>query len=243
MLTDKKNIISQLRKQILHLEGFKSVSDFSPIPGLQSIERAFPNHIFPTGTLHEFVASGEHPSACLGFMSSLLSALMQQEGICLWISTTRNIYPLGLSSLGVIPHRIIFIDLQREKDVLWATEEALKCEGVCAVVSELREISFAQSRRLQLATEKSGVTGFILIKDNKRLNATPCTARWRIKSLQSEAISGLPGVGFSRWQVELLKVRNGNPTKWEFEWRPEGLVAITTNKSKKEIPVKHRKVG
>ena len=28
----------------------------------------------------------------------------------------------------------------------------------------------------------------------------------------------MPGVGFPRWNVELLKVRNGKPCTWELEW-------------------------
>jgi protein ImuA len=28
----------------------------------------------------------------------------------------------------------------------------------------------------------------------------------------------MPGVGFPRWNVELLKVRNGQPGNWQVEW-------------------------
>jgi protein ImuA len=28
----------------------------------------------------------------------------------------------------------------------------------------------------------------------------------------------MPGVGFPRWNVNLLKVRNGKPGSWEIEW-------------------------
>ena len=28
----------------------------------------------------------------------------------------------------------------------------------------------------------------------------------------------MPGVGFPRWNVELLKVRNGKPGSWQIEW-------------------------
>jgi protein ImuA len=35
-------------------------------------------------------------------------------------------------------------------------------EGLAAVVAEIQELSFMTSRRLQLATEQSGVTGFML---------------------------------------------------------------------------------
>jgi protein ImuA len=29
----------------------------------------------------------------------------------------------------------------------------------------------------------------------------------------------MPGVGFPKWNIELLKVRNGKPGSWELEWR------------------------
>ena len=244
MRADKQNIITQLRKEILLLEGFKPASsEENRVSGLKVIESAFPNETFPTGTIHEFVASGEQSSACLGFMSALLASLMQENGICLWISTSRALFPLSLFSLGVSPDRVIFIDVSREREVLWATEEALKCEGLTAVVSELRDIDFAQSRRLQLATEKSKVTGFILRTNNNKISATTCTARWQIKSLPSELSAGMPGVGFPRWQVELLKVKNGNPAKWEFEWMAEQFLPIAQRKAESSIIEQQKKAG
>lgn len=244
MLTDKKNIISQLRKEILLLEGFKPAhAEGNRISALKNIEAAFPNHTFPTGTIHEFVASGEQASACLGFMSGLLAALLDKEGICLWISTSRALFPSALKSLGIAADRFIFIDLNREREVLWATEEALKCEGLTAVVSELRELSFSQSRRLQLATEKSKVTGFILRKDSARISASTCTARWQVKTLPSSFPDDMPGVGFPRWQVELLKVRNGNPCSWTFEWMADHFILIPEKPSEEMETVAPRKAG
>ncbi|WP_256012144.1 ImuA family protein [Desertivirga xinjiangensis] len=135
MRADKQNIINQLRKKILLLEGFKPVNtDGNRVSGLKAIEAAFPNQTFPTGTIHEFVAAGEQSSACLGFMSALLGSLVKDNGICLWISTSRQVFPPSLLSTGLAPDRILVIDVNREKDVLWATEEALKCEGLTTFV-------------------------------------------------------------------------------------------------------------
>ena len=85
-------------------------------------------------------------------------------------------------------------------------------------VGEVRELNFKQSRRLQLAVEQSRVTGFILRNQSKKLSATACAARWQVSPLPSEAADGLPGLGFPRWQVELLKVRNGQGGSWVLEW-------------------------
>lgn len=53
------------------------------------------------------------------------------------------------------------MDAGKTKDSLWAIEEALKCNALIAVVGEITELTFNDSRRLQLAVEKSHVTGFI----------------------------------------------------------------------------------
>ena len=97
-------------------------------------------------------------------------------------------------------------------------EETLKCGGLTAVVGEIQEISFTASRRLQLAVEQSGVTGFILHRYPRNLNTIACVSRWKITSLPSVLHDDIPGVGFPRWNVELLKIRNGKPGTWQMEW-------------------------
>lgn len=229
--SSKTEIITRLQKEIHLLQGFKpAISGTAGNVGLGAIEAAFPNAVFPKNAIHEFLTlAPEHAAACKGFIAGILHSLMEQGGACLWISTSRALFPPALKMFGVEPHRIIFIDVQQEKDILWAMEEALKCEGLSAVIAEVREISLTASRRLQLAVEKSGVTGLILRSDANRLSTTACVARWQITPIKSELDNGMPGVGFPRWTVELLKVRNGNPGKWDIEWSAGKFNLITKN--------------
>ncbi|WDF79623.1 Error-prone repair protein ImuA [Mucilaginibacter sp. KACC 22773] len=233
----KKDIISQLKKDILLWEGFKApIAGADDSFGLGPIEAAFPNGIFPVGAVHEFLTTEpEHAAATNGFIGGILAQLMRNNGVCLWISKARTVFPPALKVFGVPPERVIFIDLQREKDLLWATEEALKCDGLAAVIAELPGINFTQSRRLQLAVESSKVTGFVLRTDAKKLSTTACVSRWQITHLPSELEDGLPGVGFPRWQVELLKVRNGNPGCWQVEWVAGSFTLVVEEKAVTEI--------
>ena len=239
MLASKKDIITELQKNILQWQGFKvPLAGRTRFAGLEEVESAFPNAVFPTGAIHEFLTEEpEHAAACGGFLAGLLKVLMENGGICVWISTSRSLFPPALKNFGVNPDRIIFIDLLRQKDLLWAMEEALKCSSLAAVVAETGEISFTESRRLQLVIEKSRVTGFILRGNTKNLSTTACVARWKITPLPSELEDGLPGVGFPRWNVELLKVRNGNPGSWKLEWSAgsfRGLDVKQVNKLHRE---------
>jgi protein ImuA len=233
MLVTKKDIISQLQKKILHWQGINvPQAKITQFTGLEQIEATFPNGAFPTGAIHEFLTEKpEYAAASVGFLGGLLKIFMQQSGVCLWISTVRSLFPPAFKSFGVDPDRIIFIDLKREKDILWAMEEGLKCSALATVIAEIEEISFTESRRLQLVVEKSRVTGFILRKNTKKLSTTACVARWRVKSLPSEIEDGMPGLGFPRWNVELLKVRNGNPGSWTIEWQAGRFILVDKEKS------------
>jgi protein ImuA len=93
-------------------------------------------------------------------------------------------------------------------------------------VGELTELSFSDSRRLQLAVEKSHVTGFIHRFQPKIENAVACVTRWRITPIASD-ISDVPGMGFPRWNVELVKARNGRPDNWQVQYSLQGFEYIS----------------
>lgn len=225
---EKKQLITQLQKDILLWEGFvPPVTGEAKGVGLGEVEGAFPNGVFPRGAVHEWVCPEMADKAATGgFIAGILGALMQNGGACLWVGTELRVFPPALKAFGVEPGRVIFADVKRERDILWVAGEALKCGGLAAVVAGVKELDFAQSRRLQLAVEQSRVTGFILRSGQQKVNATACAARWRVHSIASELPDGLPGVGFARWNVELLKVRNGMPGAWQLEWRDGRFVQV-----------------
>jgi protein ImuA len=243
MATTKANIIAQLKKDILPLQGFKHSSHSTTVDiGLRPIKDTFPNGSFPLGAIHEFIcADAEASSASGGFIAGILTTLMQDGGVCLWISSSRTLFPPALKSFGIAPDKIIFIDLQKQSDILWAMEEALKCDGLAAVVGEMQDLNFTASRRLQLTVEQSRVTGFILRCNPRHLNTTACITRWKINSLASVPADDMPGIGFPRWNVELLKVRNGKPGTWQIEWAADRFRYISRITSMPEE--QHKKTG
>ena len=219
-LVEKKEIIRQLKEKILSLEGFSTGPDSGLLDfGLGPMNAAFPRGTFPTGAIHEFISPTEACAAAAnGFLAGLVGTLMKKEGICLWISAGHKLFPPALKFFGVKPHQVIFIDVRREKDGLWVMEQGLKCNALAAVVAEIRDVSFAESRRLQLAVETSRVTGFLHRQHLHMENTLSCVSRWKIRPLASRT-EGLPGVGFPCLEVELTQIRNGRPGIWKFEWK------------------------
>jgi protein ImuA len=220
MSATKADIISQLQKEILSLQGFRTTLNNTAIdvaPG--PIKNAFPEGVFPLGAIHEFICTcSEDASASAGFISGVLTSLMKNDGVCLWISSSQTIYPPALKLFGIDPDRIIFIELKKEKEILWTMEEALKCDGLAAVVGEMQELDFTVSRRLQLAVEQSRITGFILRRNPRNLTTTACVARWKITSIPGILADDMPGVGFPTWDIELLRIRNGKTGSWKMMW-------------------------
>lgn len=220
-------VIERLKK-LMTLDSRGAAMDQHKL-GLGQLESPFPGGVFPRAAMHEVISSSSEEATCSsGFMSVILSRLLGQNGLCLWISLRprRSIFPPALLDFSLDASRIIFVDADRPKDALWVLEEALKCAAISAVVGEISELSFAESRRFQLAVERSQVTGFIHRFQPKVINATACVSRWQIKPMASSSEGALPGPGFPQWQVNLLKVTNGQPGQWRVQWSPQGLEYI-----------------
>lgn len=218
-MSAKADIILQLQKEILLLGGHKPpVKNMSLPNGLQFMQPHFPQGVFPLGAVHEFVFNNpEAAAATTGFIGGLLSACIPVKGTVIWISRNNNIFPPALIAFNIEPSAVIFIHPANEKEVLWVMEEVLKCDSITAAVAEMQELNFTNSRRFQLAVEKSKVTGFILNEKQQPAN-NACVSRWQVQSLPSMPQQGLPGVGNTRWQVDLKKIRNGKPGSWQIEW-------------------------
>ena len=230
--------MSVLQSDILRLQGYRTTHPAGKRINLRPVLSAFPNNIFPTSAVHEFVSeSAEGLAATSGFISGILSTLMNDGGIVAWISPGISIFPPALKQFGISPERVIFIEVRNERDALWTIEEALKCKALTGVVGELNNISFNASRRVQLSVEDSHSTGFILKNGLKNNGTTACVSRWKIIQLPAQT-RDLPGVGFPAWRVELIRVRNGKPGIWNVAWYNGAFVPIQQERNKEETQIR-----
>jgi protein ImuA len=238
MLVAKRDIIDKLQTDILRMQGFKPANTDHDNTGLHFMKSAFPNGIFPTGCIHEFLTTDkENASASEGFIAALLSGLTGNQGSTVWITASSNntkVFPPALRMFGLDPERFIFIQARNEKDILWIMDEALKCSKLSAVIGEVQKISFMESRRLQLAVEQSKVTGFVLPKSHN-VGTTACVSRWKIEPVPGATVDDLPGIGYPKWNVKLLRMRNGRSGEWNIEWNEGRFVP----EMKSSIAIQH----
>jgi len=208
--------------------------------GCAALRDHLPEGGLARGRVHELVGEARtevRDAAVFGFACAVLTRLGSGSGSgsgsgeILWCARRANVLGgapsgRGLASLGLDPGRVIFVDAEEEADRLWAMEEGLAVPGLAAVVGEFdpaRRGEATASRRLQLAAEKSGVTGLIL---RPRL-ATPrgggervavaVDTRWRVTAAPSPY-----GPHDTRpvWDVTLERARRGRPGRWRLSWDP-----------------------
>jgi protein ImuA len=239
-MTQPNELFQQLKREILAYEGYKTALSGKAV-SLGALDNAFPNKCFPAGALHEFItATDQAGAATYGFVLAIIAQIAAPTGIAVWISTRRQVFPPALVVFGIQPEHLFFLDVATEQEALWAAEECLKCPGIAAIVCEATQVSFIASRRFQLAIEQTGVTAFLIRQVRGKATAIASVCRWRISPLQSALPDDIPGIGHPSWQVELLKVKNGNPGAWQLQFSSGQFANITNNSV---ITQQHRKAG
>jgi protein ImuA len=218
--------LAALRRRLEALER-RGPQDRKVLPFiLPAIDKALPGKGLALGTLHEVAGTGpeeEDGAVAAAFLSGILARLKPELPV-LWCLAEGDLYGPGVAALGLDARRLILAQARHPREVLWAMEEGLKSRALAAVIGELETLSLPASRRLLLAAEASGVTGFALRRwrDGERAavqRSVPNAAetRWRVKAMPGEVIAGEPGIGRARWQVELWRCRGGAPASWTVE--------------------------
>ena len=174
------------------------------------------------GCLHEFSGEGAE-----GFTAILSGRL---KGPLLWCADAlsgSDLYPPGLAVFGLDYRRLIVVRCRKPQEILAAMEDGLRCRTLAGVVGELdTPIGLTASRRLQLAAESSGVTGF-LVRPSRRSRVTRSTggnaggpvpsaafSRWSVTSARN---IGCPP-GTMTWRLSLQRCRNGGSGAWTVRW-------------------------
>ena len=213
----RRALFADLRERIESLESStrrRSALSF----GVHDVDRHLPVHGLALGCLHEFAGASpafEHAAGPISFVAGILARL---KGPVLWCLARRDLFAPGLAGVGLSPERVVYAETYKEADVLRLVEEGLRSPGLVGVVGEVSRISFDASRRLQLASEASGVTAFLVRRwkaasETELGRPTAAVTRWRITSLPSVELAS-PGVGRSRWRVDLLRCRGAEPSSW-----------------------------
>ena len=104
----------------------------------------------------------------------------------------------ALSQHGVRLERLLVIQAQHADDILWAAEQSLRCRSFGAVLAWPATIRDREVRRLQLAAEAGGSTGFLYRSVDAAREASPAALRLKLRRADNNAL-----------QIDVLKCRGG----------------------------------
>ncbi len=110
--------------------------------------------------------------------------------------------------------RSLFLRPCGRDEQLWAVDLALRNGGVAAVVTDVRRLSFNDTRRLQLAAEAGGTLGLV-VRPRAELQAhSAARTRWRVSAEVSRESD-------QRWSVELVRCKGVRPKGEALRWGVE----------------------
>lgn len=123
----------------------------------------------------------------------------------------------GLQAAGLSSERVLYLEVT-PSHLISIMEDILRTKNVTAVVADITEpLSLTTSRRLHLAAEASGATGFVIHRHHRLVTSTSCWTRWRIGAarsapvrLGSQTLLSFPGP----LSVSLLRRRGGDALFW-----------------------------
>ena len=171
--------------------------------------------VAPSPILSELFATHPRDGGWAGF---LLAQLATDKPL-LWVQDRMAILESGrVHPPGLPAQDLIHVEARDARDALWAMEEGLRCSGLSAVVGEIwgdpKALDFTATRRLAVASERSGVAAF-LIRLGGHANLSGARMRWRIASAPSLANDLDPKApGLPAWDAELFRARGMPPGRW-----------------------------
>jgi protein ImuA len=168
--------------------------------------------------LHEIAAASSKlgDDAAATIFAAGIAARFARPGFgVLWTLSRFDLYAPSLEQVGLGPAQIRYAQGQSDKDVLAIAQDTLRDGSLACVIAEVRSADMAATRQLQLAAS-AGKTPILLYRRHRARDHCPLTqnssamTRWRIGCLPSVALPH-PRIGLSRWSVELVRQRGGNP--------------------------------
>ena len=216
--------LAAMRAKIAALErGGRADSESLPF-GDARIDGLLPGGGLPLGRWHEFLGEGleTETAAAPAAFAALAAAPLARRGPAVWVLQRDDLYAPGLMGLGFPPQRLIQVRARTEAEVLAVMEDALSTTGVAAVFGEAGAVDLTAGRRLQLACEKRGATGFVIRRRPfggrpREAAGSAAATRWKVAPAPSEPAAGEFGLGAPRWTVALERCRGGRTGAWLFE--------------------------
>jgi hypothetical protein len=122
--------------------------------GYRALDRELPSGGWPTGALTEILGLHEGVGE-LQLVLPALAALTRAGRRIVWLAPPHLPYSPALAAAGVALEHLTVVRAPGRRDALWAAEQVLRAGTCHALLAWLRDIRYAELRRLAVAAEGS----------------------------------------------------------------------------------------
>lgn len=196
--------------------------------GHAALDAQLPGGGWPVGNLVEILQARAGRHAWQLLLPALVHATGEEVGPVVLVDAPHLPFGPALKAQGLAPSRLLKVQARDAKAALWASEQALRCADVVAVMAWLPRCRGAELRRLHLAAAQHGKLLFVFRGVDARNESSP--ARVRIELEESEAL-----------RVHVLK-RRGPPLDAAIELpaRPLRLQRLLESRNTARTATTHR---
>lgn len=191
--------------------------------GHAALDAQLPGGGWPVGALVEILQAPPGWQGWSLLLPALAQVLARQPGPVVLVGAPAapgagaglagGLVPFGpsLRAQGLAPERLLWVCAGPAAARLWATEQALRCADVAAVLAWLPQADSSALRRLQLAAQMHGRLLFVCRPQAAQHEASPARLRLRVEQAAGPLQAGQTAPEWAgALQVHILK-RRGPP--------------------------------
>ena len=176
--SQRAQMLEQLARLCRNGAGIEQARLAAPT-GFPELDASLPGGGWPIGAIAELMSDaigiGE-----LSLLVPVLSRLARAGRYIAWIAPPHLPYAPALAQRGVPLERVLLIQTRSPQESLWATEQALRCPAIGAVLGWPAYIADKNVRRLQLAAEAGGSLGILYRPPQAARESSPAALRLRL---------------------------------------------------------------
>ena len=152
--------------------------------GHPALDAQLPGQGWPVGCLVE-VLQAQPQQHVWQLLAPALAARMRDEGgPAVLVNAPYQPFGPGLRGLGLRPEQLLCVTAEKVSQRLWATEQALRCADVCAVLAWLPQAKSEDLRRLHLCAQQHDKLLVVLRGVDARDHSSPARVRLLVEGVE-----------------------------------------------------------
>jgi hypothetical protein len=175
----RAQMLEQLARLCRNGECSRVASRLAAPSGFPELDASLPGGGWPIGAIAELMSDATGIGE-LSLLVPVLSRLARAGRYIAWIAPPYLPYAPALAQRGLPLERVLLIQTRSLQESLWATEQALRCPAVGAVLGWPAYIVDKNVRRLQLADEAGGSLGILYRPPEAARESSPAALRLRL---------------------------------------------------------------